>query len=736
MKENKKSFFLCFLFLLISFLTVAQENTNPHSSFVSDFKNQKISDIIFVLADVFNEQVITDETVTGNASFHFSDTSFDEAITKFASHCNLFIEKEGGIYSVSRISVQWNETAQSATVDAEDVSAQSFFKILSRKSKKTIVTDFPSSALITVRTQNADLAKIIKLVLVKESNYELIEQEGGYYIARKSNGRNDTASGMNNFRLDEKDDIYSLSLKKASYSNVIQELFRKAGKEYSLMNKSTQILENLYYSGKDFDTMLHLINEQASSDFTVTDGIYYIYDIQKKDILKNFKATMTVTLQNISATEMVALFPSDYNVNNFIKINKNSNSLIITGSTDEVKRIIAFINQIDVPLEGRRYEEFSVSGIDTQTAVSLFPAGFFFTSPIIVPNSHVFITQVTDEKAGEISDFLKMLEKKDIVHPVQLKFIKSETLIKNIPPSIKKENINTTNDESLVFFIGDDKLFEDFKKELALIDKPQKQIKYQLLVIQRQLSDSFNWESTMTGAEVNTDPDAEGSVATGRTLSWKTASLLNISFDIVKEFGLQFAETISTQIGNSTSKIMADTTLNGISGESITFKNTNTYRYRDVAVDANSGLYTSSTKEITSGLVIKIKGWVSGDDMVTVDVTAEVSKQGSVDTSSDGTTTNPPSTTEKSVTTNVRTQSGSAVVISGLLQEEVDENIKKTPILGSIPIIGKLFQTISKTTAQTEMVIYLVPFVQKSDDKNTTEEENIARYTEKYGDCL
>lgn len=719
---------LIFLILLLTFSVSPQEPVRP--AFVSDFKNQKISDIIFVLADVFNEQVIIDESVTGNTSFHFSDTNFDEALSKFAAHSNLFYKKENGIYSISRISIKWNEQAQTATVDAEDVSAQSFFKALSKESQKTIATDFPSSELITVRTQDADIEKIVKLVLMKETNYDLIQEEGGYYIARKSNGGGSTG-GLNNFRIDEKGGVYSLNLKKAAYSNVVQELFKKAHKEYSLMNKSTQILENLYYSGKDFDTMLHLINEQAASDFTIADGIYYIYDIQKKDILKNFKATMTVTLQNISATEMLNLFPSDYNANNFIKINKSSNSLIITGSTDEIKRIIAFINQIDIPLDGRRYEEFSVSGMDAKTAVSLFPEGFFLTSPVIVPDSHIFITQVTDEKAEAIAEYLGMLERKDISHPVQLKYIKSETLIKNIPPSIKKENLSATNDESLVFFTGDDKAFEDFKKELSLIDKPQKQIKYQLLVVQRQLSDSFNWESKIAGSEVNTD-----SVETGRALSATAASLLNISFDIVTEFGIQFAESLSAQIGNNKSKIMADTTLNGISGENITFKNTNTYRYRDVAVDANSGLYTSSTKEITSGLVIKIKGWVSGDDMVTVDVTAEVSKQGSVDTSSDGATTNPPSTTEKSVTTNVRTQSGSAVVISGLLQEESDENIKKTPILGSIPLIGKLFQTISKTTAQTEMIIYLVPFVQKSDDKNTTEEENIARYTDKYGDCL
>lgn len=711
--------------LLLTFSVSPQESARP--AFISDFKDQKISDIIFVLADVFNEQVIIDESVTGNTSFHFADTNFDEALSKFAAHSNLFYKKENGIYSITRISIVWNEKTQTATVDAEDVSAQSFFKLLSKQAKKTIATDFPPPTLITVRAQNADIEKIIKFVLMKETNYDLIQEDDGYYIAKRTNGRTDSSSGLNNFRIEEKNGLYSINLKKAAYSNVVQELFRKAHKEYSLMNKSSQILENMYYNGKDFDTLLHIINEQAASDYTISDGIYYIYEVQKKDILKNYKATMTMTLQNISASEIMTLFPNDYNAGNFIKINKASNSIIITGSTDEIKKIVSFINQIDIPLDGRRYEEFSVNGLDAKTAVSLFPEGYFFTPPVVVPESHTFITQVTDQKAEDIKRYLNMLEKQDTSHPVHLKYIKSDDLIKNLPPSIKKENLTATNDSTLVFFIGTEKAFENFKKELALIDKPQKQIKYQLLVIQTQVSDSFNWESTMTGAEIDTDK-----TELARTLTWKAASLLNISFDIVTSFGLQFAESLSAQIGNNKSKIMADTTLNGISGEAITFKNTNTYRYKDVVVDAKSGLYTSSTKEITSGLVIKIKGWVSGDDMVTVDVTAEVSKQGSVDNSNDSSTTPPPSTTEKSVTTNVRTQSGNTVVISGLLQEETDETIKKTPILGSIPLIGKFFQTISSTTAQTEMIIYLVPFVQKSDDLIFTEEENIARYAEKY----
>ncbi|MGI5093530.1 type II and III secretion system protein, partial [Treponema socranskii] len=94
--------------------------------------------------------------------------------------------------------------------------------------------------------------------------------------------------------------------------------------------------------------------------------------------------------------------------------------------------------------------------------------------------------------------------------------------------------------------------------------------------------------------------------------------------------------------------------LNGISGEAISFSNTNVYRYRDIVKDNTNNVYSSTTREISSGLTLSIKGWVSGDDMITVAVDARVSKQG---TTND--TTVPPPTSEKKVTTNVRAKSGS-----------------------------------------------------------------------------
>ena len=215
------------------------------------------------------------------------------------------------------------------------------------------------------------------------------------------------------------------------------------------------------------------------------------------------------------------------------------------------------------------------------------------------------------------------------------------------------------------------------------------------------------------------------------------SNIFNINFDIIAQFGLQFAGSLNAELSEGRSRVLADTTLNGLSGEQVTFSNTNTYRYRDIIVDSKGDLYTSTTREIMSGLTLSINGWASGDGMVTVKVEAQVSKQGSSDSSSGKSTTDtaaPPSTSEKRVSTNVRTKSGEPVVIGGLFQQEEDVSEKKVPVLAAIPFLGNLFKSRQVSMVENEFIIYLIPFVEQSPGSVTGEAENLERLRKKYAE--
>lgn len=187
---------------------------------------------------------------------------------------------------------------------------------------------------------------------------------------------------------------------------------------------------------------------------------------------------------------------------------------------------------------------------------------------------------------------------------------------------------------------------------------------------------------------------------------------MDLQFNVITSFGLTFAAKLNTALTESKAKIFADTTLHGVSGSNIKFQNTSTYRYRDTAVDPDTGkpVYTGVTREIVSGLMLDIEGWVSGDGMVTTKVSASVSKRGADVSNSIG---NPPPTYEKVITTQVRSRSGEPVVLSGLVQDDSVLVQERMPLLSKIPLIGYLFTSQSKTNEKTEMVIYLIPHLEE-----------------------
>ena len=708
----------------------AQELSAPEDAgpIYMDFRNQKISDIIYSVAEICGKSVIIDETVTGNATFRFEDKSFESALSRFSSHCALYTEFIDGVYYVTKVRMQKKENGNLA-VTTEDVQVEPLLKMLSRLTERTILYDTLPNAHVTIRVRDASLEDILNLTVVKLPGFALERIADGFYVT-KSQGSSSRRS-TDTFTLSEAGGRFSCSIQKASFANVIDTLFKKGKKEYSLLSRPQVQLENLSYSDKDFDSILSLILNQTNLDFSLNDGIYYIYEIQKKDVIKKFKETKIIRLKNITAESLAQILPSELNAQGFLRQDKGSNSVILTGSPSETGPIEQFIQKADIPLSDRSYRSFYLENISAKDAQPLIPKPLLFSDIIMIPGANGFITQVTEESGARLSEFISILDRKKQDRAVRLKYIKSDELVKSVPPSVSRECITETGEPTLVFFTGSESQFGEFSRSLEEIDRPKKQIKYQLLVIQRQKTEGLNWGADLTAR----DSSGSSSYAWSGTFS----SIFNINFDIISQFGIQFAGSLNAELSEGKSRVLADTTVNGISGESLSFSNTSTSRYRDIIVDTKGDLYTSTTREISSGLTLSVNGWVSGDGMVTVKVDAQVSKQGSSESSSNkkgSDTTPPPSTSEKKVSTNVRTKSGEPVVIGGLFQQEEETSEKRVPGLGRIPLLGLLFKKKVTSTVETEFVIYLVPFVEQGGSAGLSEEENLGRLRKKYGEAL
>ncbi|MBO4320684.1 MAG: hypothetical protein J5857_09490, partial [Treponema sp.] len=136
------------------------------------------------------------------------------------------------------------------------------------------------------------------------------------------------------------------SIQKASFVNAMDTLFSKGGREYALLSKPNISLENMTYSDKEFDTLLTIILFQCNCDYTVSDNVYYIYEIQKKDVVKQLKETRIIYLEYISLDSLTSMLPGELNASSFMKQDKAGNSVILTGSPSEINPIEEFIKKM------------------------------------------------------------------------------------------------------------------------------------------------------------------------------------------------------------------------------------------------------------------------------------------------------------------------------------------------------------------------------------------------------
>ena len=66
--------------------------------------------------------------------------------------------------------------------------------------------------------------------------------------------------------------------------------------------------------------------------------------------------------------------------------------------------------------------------------------------------------------------------------------------------------------------------------------------------------------------------------------------------------------------------------------------------------------------------------------------------------------------------TDLRAKNGQTLVLGGIIQKQVSDTLRKTPIIGSIPGLGWAFKKKDKSTREVELLVFLRPKVVRTPD--------------------
>ncbi|WP_286811368.1 type IV pilus secretin PilQ [Marinobacter sp. UBA2678] len=121
---------------------------------------------------------------------------------------------------------------------------------------------------------------------------------------------------------------------------------------------------------------------------------------------------------------------------------------------------------------------------------------------------------------------------------------------------------------------------------------------------------------------------------------------------------------------------------------------------------SSSGATAVSFKEAV--LSLEVTPQITPDDKIIMDLVVNQDSRGEV-------TAGIPSINTNQVTTQVLVGNGETVVLGGIFQSQVATQTTKTPFLGDIPYLGRLFKRTEKIDERSELLIFITPKIIKSD---------------------
>ena len=113
----------------------------------------------------------------------------------------------------------------------------------------------------------------------------------------------------------------------------------------------------------------------------------------------------------------------------------------------------------------------------------------------------------------------------------------------------------------------------------------------------------------------------------------------------------------------------------------------------------------------STGVILRVKPNINTEGLVTLNISQEVSEMGANPPGIDS-----PTILTRRISTSVVAAHGESIALGGLISENISQIESKVPLLGDIPLLGKLFKTTSKGKNKTELLIFLTPTILTSVD--------------------
>jgi type II secretory pathway component GspD/PulD (secretin) len=254
------------------------------------------------------------------------------------------------------------------------------------------------------------------------------------------------------------------------------------------------------------------------------------------------------------------------------------------------------------------------------------------------------------------------------------------------------------------------------------LDVPRRLISIEVKLIETNIGDDvrlgLTWPSQVTGKV----GDASNGTSTSATTANSTSTTTNTSLAVLKDlnrggwtWGTLGVDQLNVMLDfleqNDNSKLISDPRITTLENHEAEIKLETVIpiptisRFTEGASTAD--IQTFEDEEV--GITLRVTPRINEAGKITMDVFPQVQEiigyAGPADSQK-------PITTSRSVRTRITVNDGETAVLGGLVKEDAIERVQKVPVLGSIPLLGKLlFSSKSTQSSKTDLIILITPKV-------------------------
>lgn len=547
----------------------------------------------------------------------------------------------------------------------------------------------------------------------------------------------------------------TFSMRDANIRAVVQWIAEQTGKQVVLdprvQGKVSLVADQPMTIAQAYQVFLAMLDVHGYAA-TDLDGILRIYPAplartSPRELIEDFtdqtrggQVMHVLSPQNVTAAAMADLIRPLIGPGGYIGAINGGNSLVLADTNDNVERLAALAHQVDrrgvIDIEVVALTHADAAEVAKVAGSLLAPAGNRDTAarPVTIaadPRSNSILLSGDASRRERARVLLRQLDRPaggaGSTRVVYLRYMSAEELVpvldsmtrstqadaKDVSLTAASVSIEASKSTNALVITGPPPLLDEMESVIERLDVRRAQVLVEAVIVEvsTELGERLGveWTTDFSGDGVqagtrfgiaNGAAEVLDLLGSGLTLGyWRNGSVRALINALATSSQANILSTPSIMtLDNQPAEIIVGSNIPIVTGQ-----------VTSEAAGVTNPFTTYEREDI--GVILKITPQINHADAVTLDIVQEVETIAETPVGSGLNGARDIVTNKRSVTTKVLVQDDDILVLGGLISDEKQEIVSKVPVLGDMPLVGRLFRSTTQRAVKRNLMVFIHPVI-------------------------